>query len=110
MAAETGVKALVDTIRQRGLSYRLGKTWTTDAPCRETARTITQRQAEGCLAVEMEAAGMMAVAQCRGVPFGQVLYGGDDASGSVWDQRAWQSRAAIRQSLFWLCADACLAL
>ncbi len=53
---------------------------------------------------------MMAVAQFRGVTFGQVLCSGDDVSGSVWDQRAWQSRIDIRQSLFWLCADACLAL
>lgn len=110
VADEVGIKALVATIQQRGLSYRLGKTWTTDAPYRETARNINQRKAEGCLVVEMEAAGMMAVAQFRGVTFGQVLYGGDDVSGSAWDQRAWQSRAAIRQGLFWLCADACLAL
>ncbi|HEY46064.1 MAG TPA: nucleoside phosphorylase, partial [Anaerolineae bacterium] len=65
---------------------------------------------EGCLAVEMEAAGMMAVAQFRNVPFGQVLYAGDDLSGSEWDHRGWQSHTEIRERLFWLAADACLNL
>lgn len=110
LADESGVKALVETLRNRRIPYRLGKTWTTDAPYRETANKIAQRKGDGCIAVEMEAAGMMAVAQFRGAVFGQVLYGGDDLSGSEWDKRAWQSRAEIRKSLFWLCADACLAL
>jgi uridine phosphorylase len=52
----------------------------------------------------------MAVAQFRKVIFGQILYGGDDLSGEEWDHRAWQSRAAVRENLFRLCADACLAL
>jgi uridine phosphorylase len=38
------------------------------------------------------------------------LYGGDDLSGIEWDNRAWQSRSDIRESLFWLCGDACLTL
>lgn len=58
----------------------------------------------------MEAAALMAVSQFRGVTLGQVLYGGDDLSGAAWDYRDWQSRAQIRESLFWLCADACLSL
>lgn len=58
----------------------------------------------------MEAAGLMAVAQFRNVHFGQVLYGGDDLSGSEWDRRDWNDKADIRESLFWLCADACLNL
>jgi hypothetical protein len=53
---------------------------------------------------------MMAVAQFREVTFGQILYGGGDLSGVEWDRRDWQSRADIRENLFWLCADACLAL
>jgi uridine phosphorylase len=109
-ADNLAVKALVNTLDQRGLPYRMGKTWTTDAPYRETAQRIAKRKAEGCLSVEMEAAGMMAVAQYRGVIFGQVLYGGDDLSGLRWDDREWQSKGEIRQSLFWLCADACLAI
>ena len=105
IANEVGVNALVKALSHRGVPYRVGKTWTTDAPCRETPNKIAERKKEGCLAVEMESAGMMAVAQFRGVVFGLVLYSGDDLSGTEWDNRAWQSRDEIRESLFWLCAD-----
>lgn len=42
-----------------------GSTWTTDAPFRETTATIAARQAEGILAVEMEAAALYAFAMAR---------------------------------------------
>lgn len=42
-----------------------GSTWTTDAPFRETKATIAARQAEGILAVEMEAAALYALATAR---------------------------------------------
>lgn len=109
-AHPAGVEALVKTLTARGVPHLLGKTWTTDAPFRETPNKIAARKKEGCLTVEMEAAGMMAVAQFRKVIFGQVLYGGDDLSGTTWDNRGWQSRSEIRERLFWLCAEACLRL
>jgi len=110
VAHDAAVQALVNTLDSRRVPYRVGKTWTTDAPYRETPDKIARRREEGCLTVEMESAGLLAVAQFRDVVLGQVLYGGDDLSGSEWDRRAWQSRAEIRESLFWLCVDACLAL
>jgi uridine phosphorylase len=109
-ASPFGLTALQKTMDDQAIPYRVGKTWTTDAPYRETPHKIRQRKEEGCIVVEMEAASMMAVAQFREVTFGQVLYGGDDLSGVEWDRRDWQSRADIRENLFWLCADACLAL
>ena len=109
-ADPAGVQALVSTLDQRNLPYLVGKTWTTDAPYRETPNKIAARKQEGCLTVEMEAAAMMAVSQFRNVSFGQVLYGGDDLSGEEWDNRGWQSRSEIRESLFWLSAQACLGL
>ena len=74
----------------------------------ETVDVIAERRAEGCVVVEMEAAGMMAVAQFRDILFGQVLYAGDDLSGTEWDRRDWQSLSDVRESLFWLCVDAVL--
>ena len=109
-APERAVAALRQTLEQRGLPYLLGKTWTTDGPYRETRDRIARRRAEGCLTVEMEAAALLAVAQHRRVLLGQVLYGGDDLSGPEWDNRGWQSRQEIREQLFWLAAEACLAL
>ena len=104
------VDALVKTLEDRGVPYRVGKTWTTDAPYRETANKIARRREEGCLTVEMESAALIAVAQFRQVTFGQLLYGGDDLSGVEWDSRQWTSRKDVRENLFWLCADACLHL
>jgi uridine phosphorylase len=102
--------ALEAVLQRSNLPYRRGKTWTTDAPYRETTARIAARREEGCLVVEMEAAALLAVAAFRNVALGYILYGGDDLSGDEWDNRGWQSRAEIRQSLFWLAVDACLAL
>ena len=110
MADQQVVQKLEFEIQKRGIPYQVGKTWTTEAPYRETDAKIIRRRNEGCLVVEMEAAGMMAVAQFRKVLFGQVVYGGDDLSGEEWDNRGWQSRHEIRENLFWLAADACLSL
>jgi uridine phosphorylase len=109
-ADRSGVAALEATLRQRDVPYLIGKTWTTDAPYRETPAKIAARKSEGCLTVEMEAASLIAVAQFREVVLGQVLYSGDDLSGGEWDNRAWQSRREIRRNLFWLAAEACLEL
>jgi len=105
-----GVQALEAVAGLRGVPYLVGKTWTTDAPYRETQAKIDARRAEGCLTVEMEAASLMAVGQFRSVVVGQILYGGDDLSGETWDRRDWQSRQDIRSNLFWLAAEACVNL
>ncbi len=105
-----GVAALESILTQKGLPYRVGKTWTTDAPYRETPAKVAARRQEGCLTVEMEAASLMAAAEFRKVILGQVLYGGDDLSGEEWSSRGWTSRSDVRQSLFWLAAEACLNL
>lgn len=109
-AQEASITALATVLEQAGAPYRVGKTWTTDAPYRETPAKVASFRAEGCSVVEMEAAAMMAVADFRKVAFGQVLYGGDDLSGAEWDRRGWQSRKDVRESLFWLAARACLSL
>jgi uridine phosphorylase len=49
-----------------GLQVLTGASWTTDAPFRETEAAIAQAQAEGILAVEMEAAALYAFAAARG--------------------------------------------
>ena len=38
------------------------------------------------------------------------LSAGDDLSGDEWDHRGWQSRAEIRENLFWLAVEAVLSL
>ena len=104
------LKVIEGVLEEEQVPYLQGKTWTTDAPYRETRSKIQARRDEGCIAVEMEAASMMAVAQFREVAFGQILYAGDDLSDENWDNRGWQSRSDVRNQLFWIGADACLRL
>jgi uridine phosphorylase len=110
IANPQALKVLVDLLTDRGIPHLVGKTWTTAAPYRETPAKIRRRKEGGCLAVEMEAAGLMAVAEFRKSPFGQILYAGDDLSGPKWDNRGWQSLSEVREQLFWLAADAVLSL
>jgi uridine phosphorylase len=104
------VGAIQATLQAHGVPYLPGKTWTTDAFYRETPEKVQRRRAEGCLTVEMEAAAFFAVAQFRKVRFGQILYGGDDVSAPEWDHRGWQSREEVREHIFWLAVEACLAV
>ncbi len=106
VAADPAVTAVLSAVlAERGIPHVVGKTWTTDAPYRETQAKIAARRAEGCLTVEMEAAAFFAVARHRSVRFGQYLYAGDDVSGSVWDSRQWQTSSA-RRDLFRLAVAA----
>lgn len=109
-ASPEAVAAVERVLQRRGVPYLTGKTWTTDAPYRETRDKVRMRRAEGCLTVEMEAAAFFAVAQFRGVPFAQILYGGDDVSGAEWDSRGWHRRTTVRENLFWLAAEACVEM
>ena len=109
--AEPKTLAVISQIMQtKMLPFLQAKTWTTDAFYRETPGLVASRRDEGCVMVEMECAALMAVAQYRNVPFGQLLYSGDDLSGDAWSSRGWQKRSDIRESLFWLSAEACLSL
>ena len=104
----------VDVLQQvagrNHIPYDLVKTWTTDAIYRETPERIRLRRRQGCKSVEMEAAAFFAVAQFRGVEFGQYLYGGDSVQESGWDGREWNERTSIRERLLWLAAEAVLSL
>jgi uridine phosphorylase len=104
------VAALEDACRGAGVEYRLGKTWTTDAPYRETPARRALRMAEGCDVVEMEAAAFFAVAHFRQIILGQIVYGGDLVIPEGWDSRAWVERHNDRHRMFQLAVDACLRL
>ena len=79
-----------DSMLSRQVLERLGKAatkgpvWSTDAPFRETREEVAQYQKEGVLAVDMEAAALMAVGQVRGVATAIILVVGDDLSQFEW--------------------------
>ena len=57
--------------------YVNGRVWTTDAPYRETRTAIEKRKKEGCIAVEMELAGLQAVCSYYGVEMYSFVVTGD---------------------------------
>ena len=54
-----------EALSTAGMSVRVGASWTTDAPFRETKEAITAALRAGILAVEMEAAALYAFAKAR---------------------------------------------
>lgn len=104
------VAALEEACRAMTIEYRLGKSWTTDAFFRETPARRALRLAEGCEVVEMEASAFFALAEFRGVTFGQIVYGGDIVIPEGWDDRSWNHREADRELMFNLAVDACYRL
>lgn len=66
-----------------GVPYVLGKVWTTDSMLRETVGLVARRKAEGCIAVEMELAGVQSVCDFYDLELYDFLEAGDvlEASG-----------------------------
>ena len=69
------------------LPYVKGRVWTTDAFYRETRNNMEKRKADGCIAVDMECASAMAVAQFRGAEVYEFFYAEDSLDAGAWDRR-----------------------
>ena len=78
---------VADFFEKAGIPYVTGKTWTTDAIYRETRGNMEKRKAEGCIAVEMECAGIQAVCDFRKLELYNFLISGDLLDDSEWDRR-----------------------
>ena len=61
----------------KGYPYIKGRVWTTDALYRETRENVRKRKEEGCIAVEMELAGVQAVCDYHGLELYDFLVAGD---------------------------------
>ena len=61
----------------KGYPYIKGRVWTTDALYRETRDNVRKRKEEGCIAVEMELAGVQAVCDYHGLELYDFLVAGD---------------------------------
>jgi uridine phosphorylase len=70
--------SLVSTARTLGHEAARGRSWTIDAPFRETLGAIERHQAEGITVVDMEAAAIFAVAKVRGVRAGIIVAVSDE--------------------------------
>lgn len=62
------LEAVTRRLNDAGLQCIRGKSWTTDAPFRETQKLITARRDEGIISVEMEAAALLAMGAALNKP------------------------------------------
>lgn len=98
------------TAEAAGLTTSEGLVWTTDAFFRETPGKVATRVAEGCVAVDMEAAALATVARFRGVPFGHAVFIADTLHGDAWDAGTLvRPDLAFRRRFFDAVAEGCLA-
>ena len=68
---------LATIFEKMGVPHVLGRVWTTDSMIRETVDLVAKRKAEGCIAVEMELAGVQAVCDFYGLELYDFLEAGD---------------------------------
>ena len=88
------ISAIEQVLEQLGIPYEEVMTWTTDGFYRETAEKVAYRKEEGCAVVEMECSALAAVAQLRGVVWGELLFTADSlADFDNYDQRDWGAEA-----------------
>lgn len=75
---------LQEALRTKGLPFRTGEVWTTDAPYRETLDKVKHYQRLGVLAVEMEMSALMTVAVFRSVSVAALLVVSDELFDLKW--------------------------
>ena len=68
---------MAEIFRELDLPYVEGRVWTTDAFMRETVGQMALRRNEGCIAVEMELAGVQSVCDFHGLELYDFLATGD---------------------------------
>ncbi|MBR5662328.1 MAG: nucleoside phosphorylase [Bacilli bacterium] len=78
----------IKLLDEHNYSYTVGKTWTTDAPYRETRDKVLKRKNQGCICVEMECSAIFALANFREKEIFQFLYSADNLDAAKWDQRS----------------------
>jgi len=66
---------------KHSIPFLNGKVWTTDAVYRETVGKLKTMKNNGCIAVDMELASLLAVAQFRNISFASFLITDDNIAG-----------------------------
>lgn len=79
-----GWKKVENFFNDKKVSNIVGKTWTTDAIFRETKEKAERLRQEGCIAVEMECAGVQAVCQSKGFELYDFLFASDHLEEGEW--------------------------
>lgn len=77
-----------EVLNEFGYHYVEGRTWTTDAPYRETKDKVALRKKQGAICVEMECSAMQALCDFRETEFFCFFYAGDNLDHSSWEVRS----------------------
>ena len=76
---------LAEIFQELNIPYIQGRIWTTDSMLRETKGLVSKRRQEGCVAVEMEIAGIQALCSFYGLDLYCFLEAGDVLSDSGYE-------------------------
>ena len=79
---ENSINIMNKLFSQNNIQSINGKIWTTDAVFRETANKLKDMKENGCVAVDMELASLIAVAQFRNIDFAGFLITDDNIDGN----------------------------
>jgi uridine phosphorylase len=74
-------------MKDNGIPYVQGKTWTTDSFYRETVNNFQKHKADGCISVEMEGAALQAMCNFRGLELYLFFTSGDLLDAPEWNER-----------------------
>lgn len=78
-------RKLSEIFEELKIPYVSGRVWTTDSMIRETVGLVEKRRKEGCIAVEMELAGVQALCDFYGLELYDFLEAGDVLESSGYD-------------------------
>ena len=84
LPSENLTAAFMRTLKDDGILYTQGPTWTIDAFFRETVGEIQHYQQEGVVTVEMEAAALFVISTLRGVDMASGFVISDSVAELVW--------------------------
>ncbi len=71
-------------MKNNNIPFKTGKCWTTDAFYRETENNLKARQADGCIAVDMECSALQAMCNFRNYDLYYFLISGDLLDSPEW--------------------------
>lgn len=93
-----GWKTVAGFMEEKSVPYVTGRTWTTDALYRETVGKAEMLKKDGCIAVEMELAGMAAVCEYHNLGLKAFLFVSDCLDSEEWhnellgSEREWDAQ------------------
>lgn len=104
LRADGGLLGGLEDVLRKSLESKKGNVWTTDAFYRETGEKLKRFREKGCLGVDMETAGVYAIAKYRKARAAAVLIATDELFDFKWERAAFGD-SRVRSTLKECCAS-----